>query len=293
MDVVAGCQAFVGVSEQGSFTLAASALRVPQSVISRRVAALEKHLGDALFERSSRRVVLTPFGADLLPSAKRLLQLADTMQHDAELARRKPLRLAVPDTCSVTRLARLEAQARHEGVHLDLVPAGPARRAELARTLGARAALIAVPSDQGTWSVPLGLAGVAEPATEVIHLESLRPGRNRASARVRVVRIQPEDDVPHVRDRLNRLRDALALRPSQVVVAASLTTAVAEVLDSDDLLLCPEVQAEELGLFWRPVGEMRPTRGYGVAAAATSDAERLRTRLWPLIARCLGAQEER
>ncbi len=288
---MAGCQAFVSVSEQGSFTLAAAAVRMPQSVVSRRVAALEKHLGEALFERSSRRVVLTPFGADLLGSAKRLIQLAEDLLHDAERARRRPFGLAVPEICGVGRLARLEADARLEEVYLDLVPAGPAQRTELARSLGVRAALTAAPADQSVWVVPLGLAGRGQPATDVIHLDALRPGREQAAGRARVVWIQPEDDVPHVRDRLTRLRDAVALKPAQVAVAGSLTTAAADVLNSSDLLLCSKAQAAELNLAWRPIGGITLERGYAVAAFAGTDAERLRVDLWPLIARCLGAEE--
>ncbi|GAB6898767.1 LysR family transcriptional regulator [Kineosporia succinea] len=289
MDVLEGCRAFVGVSEHGGFTQAAAALRVPQPVVSRRVAALEKHLGDSLFERSSRRVTLTPFGADLLPSAQRLVRLADDLRHDADRARRRPFRLAVPAVCGTADLARLEAEARRADVHLDLVPAGPAERAELARALAVRAALVAVPPAEGVWAVPLGLAGTAGPATGVLHLESLRPGRSQITSRSRVVWLQPEDDVPHVRDRMTRLRDAVGLRPAQVAVAATLTTAVAEVLGSSDLLLCSPAQAAELGLAWRPLGEFSPARGYGIAANAGTDAERLRTTLWPLVARCLGA----
>jgi hypothetical protein len=46
---------------------------------------------------------------------------------------------------------------------LDLYPAGPGERAELVRTLEVRAALVAVPADEGVWRVPLGLAGHADP----------------------------------------------------------------------------------------------------------------------------------
>ncbi len=227
MDIVEACRAFVSVSEHGSFTLGAASVRAPQSVVSRRIAALEKHLGDTLFDRTSRRVALTPFGGDLLPSAKRLIELADALHHDAERARRRPFRLAVPDICSPVDLARLDVEARQLGIYLDFLPAGPAARAELTRSLGVRAALIAVPANEGTWSVPLGLAGatgasaVADLPAGPVYLESLRPSRARPAARTIGIWIQPEDDVPHVRDRLTRLRDSVALSPSQVTVPAA------------------------------------------------------------------------
>ncbi|VVJ25167.1 Uncharacterised protein [Amycolatopsis camponoti] len=287
MDLVGGCRAFVSVSEAGSFTAGAAVARIPQPVASRRIAALERHFGERLFDRTTRRARLTPFGREVLPSARRLVQLADALDHDAQRARLRPLRLAVPDTCDVRSLAELAAEARAREVHLEFRVAPPGERAELVRTQEVRAALVAVPADESVWSVPLGLAGVARPEARVVHLETLRAGRSGGPRRH--VRIQPEDDVPHVRDRLLRVRDAVGLPPAQVAVAASLTAAAAAVFGSADLLLCSAAQAEQLGLHWRPVGEVALARGYGVAAALGEDAERVRG-LSAAVARCLGAE---
>ena len=101
--------------------------------------------------------------------------------------------------------------------------------------------------------------------------------------------IQPEDDVPHVRDPLSRIRDAVGLRPAQVAVAPSLASAAAEALGSADLLLCARRQARDLGLHWRPTGEVRLARGYDVAANDAEDSDRVREALWEPLARCLGA----
>ncbi|MDA0567921.1 LysR family transcriptional regulator [Streptomonospora sp. S1-112] len=291
MDLVGACRAFVSVGERGSFTLGAAAARIPQPVASRRIAALEKHLGAPLFDRSARRATLTPFGREMLPSAQRLVRLADAMEYDAETARRTPLRLAVPDTCATLALARLEAEARGHGLHLEFQPAPPDQRAELLRSHQVRAAVVAVAPDNATWTVPLGLAGAARPRAAVHFLETLRPGRGESARRARRVWIQPEDDVPHVRDRLVRLGDTLGLRPAQVAVAGSLTSAVADTLDSADLLLCSADQAAELDLHWRPLGETALPRGYDLAGAvgAGADAERITALLGAAFARCLGA----
>ncbi|WIY00131.1 LysR family transcriptional regulator [Amycolatopsis mongoliensis] len=286
MDLVGGCRAFVSVSEAGSFTAGAAVAHIPQPVASRRIAALERHFGERLFDRSTRRARLTPFGRDVLPSARRLVQLADALEHDAQRARLRPMRVAVPDTCRVRELAELAAEARALEVHLEFRVAPPGERAELARTQEVRAALVAVPADEGVWSVPLGLAGVVAPQARVVHLETLRTGRSGGSRRH--VWIQPEDDVPHVRDRLLRVRDAVGLPPAQVAVAGSLTAAAAAVFGSADLLLCSAAQADELGLHWRPVGEVALARGFDVAAALGEDADRLRG-LSSAVARCLGA----
>lgn len=291
MDLVGACRAFVGVSEHGSFTVGAAATRMSQSVASRRVAALEDTLGERLFERTARRAVLTPFGRDLLPMARQLVQAADVLLHEAEAARTTPWRLAVPSLCSTVGLARLIAQARALGVTLDPRIATPAQRVEWVHAQQVRAALLAVPADQATWSVPLGLAGARDPGVRRIYLETLRLGR-MSSEPARRIWIQPEDDVPHIRDPLTRLRDALGLRPAQLVAAPDLTTAVAEALGTDDLLLCSPAQATEFALAWRPIGEIALRRGFALVTAGAESPEPVETELSEALAHCLGADDQ-
>ncbi|MFE7568515.1 LysR family transcriptional regulator [Streptomyces sp. NPDC057539] len=288
MDLVGACRAFVSVSEHGSFTVGASAARMSQSVASRRVAALEEHFGEQLFERTSRRAVLTPFGRDMLPAARQLVQTAEVLLNEAAAAKRKPWRLAVPGICSTVGLARLVAEARGHGVTLDLRVAPPARRRELIHAQQVRAAVLAVPADEATWSVPLGLASARDPGIRRVYVETLRLGRGSPGP-ARRVWIQPEDDVPHIRDPLTRLRDAVGLRPAQLVAAADLTTAAAEVLSTHDLLLCSPAQAEELALNWRPIGEITLSRGFALTAAADGNPQHIEARLGDALARLLGA----
>ncbi|GAA2603870.1 LysR family transcriptional regulator [Streptomyces axinellae] len=297
MDLVGACRAFVSVSERGSFTVGAAAARMSQPVASRRVAALEERFGEPLFERTARRAVLTPFGRDMLPAARQLVQTADVLLHEAEAAGRKPWRLAVPGICSTAALARLVAEARGSGVTLDLRVAPPARRTELLRAQQARAALLAVPPDEARWTVPLGVAGVRGPgsrgaAVQRVHLETLRLGRADPGP-ARRLWIQPEDDVPHIRDPLTRLRDAVGLRPAQLVTASDLTSAAAEVLCTRDLLLCSPAQAQELSLEWRPLGEIALSRGYALAVAADGNPGHIEARLGDALTRCLGAVPRR
>jgi DNA-binding transcriptional LysR family regulator len=289
VDLVAACRAFVSVSEHGGFTVGAAAAGMSQSVASRRIAALEERFGEPLFERTSRRAVLTPFGREMLPTARQLVQAADVLLHEAEAVKRKPWRLAVPGICSTAGLAHLVAEARGHGVVLDVRVTGPAQRAQLLHAQQVRAALLAVPQDDAGWTVPLGLAGAREPGVRRVFLETLRVGRG-SSGPARRVWIQPEDDVPHIRDPLTRLRDALGLRPAQLVAAPDLTTAAAEVLCSQDLLLCSPAQAEDLGLVWRPIGETTIGRGFALAAAGDGNPQILEARLGDAVARCLGAE---
>jgi DNA-binding transcriptional LysR family regulator len=250
---------------------------------------LEKHLGGRLFDRSARRPTLTRFGRDMLPSARRLVDLAEAMEYDAQRARQARFALAVPDVCPTRELALLSVEARCEGLHLDLRPAPPAGRAQMLRSREVRAAVTCVPPEEGTWTVPLGLAGSVEPRVAVTYVDTLRVGRGDSPSGARRVWIQPEDDVPHVRDPLTRIRDAVGLRPAQVAVGSSLASAAAAALGSADLLLCARHQARDLGLHWRPVGEVRLSRGYDVAANDAEDTDRVRDTLWEPLARCLGA----
>lgn len=284
MDLVASCRAFIHVGERGSFTLGAAAARVPQSVASRRVAALEEHFGERLFDRSARRAVLTAFGQDMLPSAKRLVQLAEEMEYQAERARLRPLSLVVPATCPVLQLALLDAAVRDKGTVLDIRTADPGERAALLRSGRVQAALIAVPPDGADWTVPLG-AATPSGSTRPLRVEDLRPGRGQPPRRLV---IQPEDDVPHIRDSLQRLGHRAALLPGQITVAASLIAAASEAMRAADFLLCSAAQAAELGLTWRPLAAAPVTRGYSVSALTGVDAEHVRADLGPHVARILG-----
>nr|BFE78253.1 hypothetical protein GCM10020093_008540 [Planobispora longispora] len=60
----------VAVAETSNFTRAAEHCRVVQSALSHQIAALERELGSRLFERTSRRVRLTPAGEAFLPAAR-------------------------------------------------------------------------------------------------------------------------------------------------------------------------------------------------------------------------------
>ena len=292
VDLVNACRVFVQVGEHGSFTLGASAARVPQSVASRRVAALEQHFGQPLFDRSARRAVLTAFGQDMLAPARRLVELAEALDVHAQEAKLRPLTLAVPETCDVGHLARLDAAARNAGLVLDIRGAGPAERAELLRTRSVRASIEAVPPADATWTVPLGLASSSgtDDAVGPVRLSSLCP--SRAETAFRRIWIQPEDDVPHVRGVLQHAGHRAALLPAQITVAASLVAAAGEALRSGGLLLCSARQADDLGLAWRPIAGTAVSRGYVVSAVTGDDAARVRDVLGSRVARALGAAQD-
>ena len=65
------------VVEHGGFRAAAARLRLSQSAVSARVAALEERLGMELLDRRKRRGRLTPAGRSFLEQAARLTEMRD------------------------------------------------------------------------------------------------------------------------------------------------------------------------------------------------------------------------
>lgn len=64
---------FITVAELEHFTRAAERLHLSQSALSSSIRALEAQVGTPLFERTTRRVLLTPAGAVLREHARRIL----------------------------------------------------------------------------------------------------------------------------------------------------------------------------------------------------------------------------
>ena len=109
-------QYFVTVAERGGFTRAAEALHVAQPSLSQQILALERELGVALFERTSRRVRLTPAGESLLPHARRALAAVDDARHDLHeqmAAPSGPVRLGTTPTVAIHLLPAWLAAFSH------------------------------------------------------------------------------------------------------------------------------------------------------------------------------------
>ena len=89
---------FVVLARTKNFTRAAEELHLSQSALSRAIQKLEDQLGQPLFERKPREVVLTELGELLLQRAKHILQLMeDTFSELSEAGRRGRIRLgAIP-----------------------------------------------------------------------------------------------------------------------------------------------------------------------------------------------------
>ena len=68
---------FISVANHLNFTRAARECFVVQTTMTHQIAALEKELGVRLFERTKRKVLLTPEGEAFLPEAKAIVHRMD------------------------------------------------------------------------------------------------------------------------------------------------------------------------------------------------------------------------
>jgi LysR family transcriptional regulator for bpeEF and oprC len=99
MDHLICMRTFARVAELSSFTKAADALELSRAVVSTQIADLEKHLGVRLFHRTTRRVTLTPDGAEYFDRSRRILADVAAADEAVRLAKQRPqgrLRVDVP-----------------------------------------------------------------------------------------------------------------------------------------------------------------------------------------------------
>ena len=80
----------VSVVRKGSFSGAAEELGMSPAFVSKRIGMLEDALGVRLFERSTRRIVITDDGAQVYGRAQLILEQLDDMLDDLSERRREP-----------------------------------------------------------------------------------------------------------------------------------------------------------------------------------------------------------
>lgn len=286
MDLVAACRAFVAVSDRGSFTVGAAAAGMQQAAASRRIVALEEHLGDALFDRTTRGARLTSFGRSILPAARQLTAVAEELDAQAARARSEAIHLVLPRGLPPVDVAALIVAAQARGATVDVGFDAPAGRESRLKTGLSSACLVATAPSEAEWTIELGAGGSRE-ETGPFFLDTIRPGRS--DSRAVTLFVGEEDRVPAIQDRLHRIADARGLLPYQITADGSLPAALASVAQGD-LLLCSEREAERFGLSWRPLADIRLTRNYALRTADSSDSARVHRLLAEAVSRCLGSQ---
>jgi len=100
-------QTFIAIAETGSITAAARRMAVSKSVVSERLADLERSLDAKLVHRTTRTLLLTEDGIAFQTRARRILR--DVNEAPAELAERRgklagPLRVSGPVSFGVLHL---------------------------------------------------------------------------------------------------------------------------------------------------------------------------------------------
>jgi DNA-binding transcriptional LysR family regulator len=120
-----GIRAFVATAEAGSISEAARQMRLSKSVLSERLAELERSLGTKLLQRTTRKLTLTEDGSAFHERAARILREIDDAA--ADLAERRgtlagPLRMSAPVTFGRMHLgpALFPFLAKHPEISLTL-----------------------------------------------------------------------------------------------------------------------------------------------------------------------------
>lgn len=158
---IAGLRAFVAVAEKRQFSGAATALGVSQSTLSQALAALEAGLGTQLVERSTRRVFLTPQGAELLPHAQAVVEAADAFTAAAAGSAdplRAGMRLGLIPTVApyVLPTVLVGIAERRPGLTLRVTEDQTERLLAVLREGALDAALIALPAETaGVTAIPI------------------------------------------------------------------------------------------------------------------------------------------
>ena len=116
---------FARVAELGSFSRAAERLALPKSTVSRRLAGLERRVGERLLLRTTRRQTLTEFGLQLLDHARQVVAEVDAVAALSEHRQAVPggrLRVSMPSDVANLLLADALAAfvARHPAISLEL-----------------------------------------------------------------------------------------------------------------------------------------------------------------------------
>ncbi|MDU9036458.1 LysR family transcriptional regulator [Pseudomonas corrugata] len=125
MDLFDAMQVFVRVVERGSFSAVARELNLGQPAVSKQIRGLEKHLGGALFARSTRHLALTDQGQRFYAQSKEILASLDTARLSFASGQEQvagPLRVAAPVSFGRLCIAPLVGDflARHPEVRIDL-----------------------------------------------------------------------------------------------------------------------------------------------------------------------------
>lgn len=126
MDTFTNWKTFLAVARTESFSAAARELEVAPSVVTKRIGQLEWKLKAQLFERTTRRVSLSPIGRSYLPGVQRVVSDAEDLFAEPRLAGNDlqgQLRIKAPSAVSVRLVGPIldRFQQRYPLLNLEVV----------------------------------------------------------------------------------------------------------------------------------------------------------------------------
>jgi DNA-binding transcriptional LysR family regulator len=148
---------FLAVANGGSTLAAGRALRVSQTTVARRIAALEESLGVRLFDKRQAGYALTPAGEELVARAGEVERTANAFAEAAAAQSRDvsgTVKITTEEVYGITVIAPIlrELHERHPDILIEL------DTSQLVRDLGAGEADISLRSTKGP-NQPAGLVG--------------------------------------------------------------------------------------------------------------------------------------
>ena len=183
---------FVAVAEHRHFGRAAAACHVSQPTLSGQLRKLEDHLRVVLFERTRKKVALTPIGKRLLVHAREALRGAETLESTAKAAGDPlvgPLKLGIIPTVAPYLMPPIVGRLReaYPGMTIELWEDLTGPLLNLLSTQKLDAALIATPLRAGTDLT--GISLFVEPFLAAL------PETHRLATRSRVSAKELADDL--------------------------------------------------------------------------------------------------
>ena len=116
---------FARIVEAGSFSAAATRVNLPKSTVSRRISLLEARLGERLLQRTTRKLMVTEFGASLLEHARKVVEESEAAGALAQHRQAAPsgrLRISLPADFANLGMSAMIAQfiERYPAVNVEL-----------------------------------------------------------------------------------------------------------------------------------------------------------------------------
>lgn len=116
-------QTFIAIVESGGFTKAAENLGYAQSTITAHIQILENELGEVLFDRLGKKIVLTNVGRELVPHARQMLDIYKEIKNitNDQNAVSGDLTIGAGESLSVYRLGEILKEYKKSFPHVNII----------------------------------------------------------------------------------------------------------------------------------------------------------------------------